>query len=88
MAALATNSVTFADAVSGNLSHDDVTSGDTQVTEIIAFVDRHAGWMEIADLSSSLRRIVGEDKLAVVLGVELDDLGNLISQFNNWGDIK
>ena len=34
------------------------------------------GWMEIAESPEEARRIIAEDKLAVVLGVEVDSLGD------------
>jgi len=56
---------------------DDVGSGRLQIEEIKGFVRRHAFFMEVAYTPADVRRIVGADKLAVVLGVELDDIGNL-----------
>jgi len=37
----------------------------------------NADWMELAYSPEDIRRIVGQDKLAVVLGVEVPDLGEL-----------
>jgi hypothetical protein len=34
------------------------------------------GWMQIAYSAADARRIIGENKLAIVLGVEVDSLGN------------
>ena len=49
--------------------------------EMIAYVDTQAGglgkgWMQIAYSSEEARQIIGENKLAVILGVEVDSLGN------------
>ncbi|HEX7975982.1 MAG TPA: hypothetical protein VF498_16355, partial [Anaerolineales bacterium] len=45
------------------------------------FIDQQGGgpgqgWLQIAYTSADARRIIGENKLAVVLGVEVDSLGN------------
>jgi hypothetical protein len=78
MVALAVNNKTLGDAVakSCDLPTDDKTSADLQIAEIKRFVD-NSDFMEIALTSSDLDRIVGTDhKLAVVLGVEVDNIGN------------
>lgn len=77
--ALAVNNKTVADAVRGPgdiLPNTDKESADLQIREMKSFVQRHSGWMEIAYTAADLRRIVRSNKLAVVLGVELDALGN------------
>ena len=81
MVALATNNKTLGDAVSksGDLPTDDKASADLQLTEIKEFVGRHRDFMEIALGAADIERIVRNDKIAVVLGVELDHIGN----FNN-----
>jgi microsomal dipeptidase-like Zn-dependent dipeptidase len=77
MVALAGNSVTLAMGLRGNQPYDDKTMGDLQIAEIKAFAERHAAFIEIAYDAAGLRRIVGQkDKLAIVVGVELDDIGN------------
>lgn len=77
MVALAVNSHTLAHGIEANEPRDDRASGDLQIDEMKRFVARHGDWMEIAYSPADLRRIVGtQDKLAVVLGVELDDIGN------------
>jgi microsomal dipeptidase-like Zn-dependent dipeptidase len=84
MVALATNNKTLADAMSGGSpitgtadgATDDKTSGNLQLTEINAFVGRHNDFMEVALGPADVKRIVQANKIAVVLGVELDNLGN------------
>lgn len=49
--------------------------------EMVAFVDHQCGgpgrgWLQIALAPEDARRIIGENKLAVVLAVEVDSLGN------------
>ena len=76
MVTLAVNNVTMAHLVRGDPPFDDRSAADLQLRETVAFVRRHADFMEIALSAADLRRIVGQGKLAVVLGVELDNLGN------------
>lgn len=78
--ALAVNNYALATGLqpNGNV-HDDKTSVDLQINEIKAFAQRHSSWMEVAYSSSDLRRIIGsEDKFAIVIGTEYDDIGNFI----------
>lgn len=79
MVALAVNNKTTADAVSGDgdFETDDKSSADLQITEIKSFVGRHLDFMEIALTSADLHRIVRANKLAVVLGIEVDNVGNM-----------
>jgi len=88
LVALATNNKTLADAMSGGSpitgtadgATDDKSSANLQVAEIEAFVKRHPDFMEVALNSADLKRIVQADKIAVVMGVEIDNLGNFNSQ--------
>ncbi|MCA9716657.1 MAG: membrane dipeptidase, partial [Myxococcales bacterium] len=75
MVALTVNSMTLAKGLDGNQPYDDKTTGDKQLAEMKRMVSRHP-WMEIAYSSADLRRIVGQDKLAIILGSEVDDIGN------------
>lgn len=75
MVALAVNNELLAELISGDAPKDDKSSADLQIDEIKSFVGRH-DFMEIAYSASHLRRIVGEGKLAVVLGMEVDNIGN------------
>jgi microsomal dipeptidase-like Zn-dependent dipeptidase len=47
-----------------------------QMKGLCAFVKLNSSWMEIAKSSADARRIIGENKLAIVPGVELDQLGS------------
>ena len=75
MVALAVNNYTLAAGLRGNQPFDDVSSANTQINEMVRMVDKHA-WMEIARSAADLRRIVRQDKLAIILGIEVDDIGN------------
>jgi microsomal dipeptidase-like Zn-dependent dipeptidase len=76
MVALSVNSMTFAKGLDGNQPYDDKTIGDSQLKEMKRLVARHKDFMEIAYSSADLRRIVSQDKLAIILGSEVDDIGN------------
>jgi len=75
MVALTVNSMTFAKGLAGNEPYDDKTIGDRQIDEMKRMVSRHR-WMEVAYSARDLRRIVSQDKLAIILGSEVDDIGN------------
>lgn len=79
MVALAVNNKTLGDAVAGpgDYPTDDRSSADLQIAETKAFVGRHPDFMEVAYSAADLERIVRANKLAVVLGVETDNIGNL-----------
>lgn len=63
---------------------DDATSIDEQLRamrDMVAYVDRQSGgpgrgWLQIATTPAEARRVIRAGKLAVVLGVEVDSLGN------------
>ena len=80
MVALAVNNKTLGDMVAGpgDYPTDDKWSADLQITEIQNFVSRHSDFMEVAFNSSDVRRIVSANppKLAVVVGIEVDHIGN------------
>lgn len=56
--------------------HDDRTAVEVQLAAMKAFVARHSEWMEIACTPADARRIIRENRLAVILGVEVDTPGN------------
>lgn len=80
MVALAVNNYTLATGLetSANNPRNDKASADLQIRELKRLVAKHK-WMEIAYSAEDLRRIVGQkDKLAVIIGVELDDIGDFV----------
>lgn len=81
MVALAVNNKTLADAIAGDAPTDDKGSADLQIEEMKKFVDRH-DFMEIAYTAKDVRRIVLGGKLAVILGLEIDNIGNFLSVSN------
>lgn len=59
-------------------SLDDKSVGDRQLNYIkTVLVPRNSAWMEIAYTPTDARRIIRQGKLAIILGMELDTLGNL-----------
>lgn len=84
MVALSHNNRTLADAVVGNSCStapitcvtDDVKSSNLQIEEMKAFVRRHSDFMEVALTAADVQRIVSQQKMAVILGVEIDNIGN------------
>jgi hypothetical protein len=80
MVALAVNNKTLADAVKGpgdKLPDDDAGSAAVQIQKMKEFVGRHPDFMEIAYSPSDLERIVRRNKLAVILGIEVDNMGDM-----------
>ncbi|HUO74220.1 MAG TPA: hypothetical protein VMU39_25840 [Solirubrobacteraceae bacterium] len=83
MVALAVNNKLLGDAVTaGNVSGppdlptDDKTSADIQILEMKRMV-ANSNFMAIAYSSTDVYNIVSQNKLAVVLGIEIDHPGNL-----------
>ncbi len=79
MVALAVNNKLLADMTAGpNTATDDKTATTVQIEEIKAFVGRHTDFMQIATSAAELHAAVAQNKLAVVLGVEIDNIGDLV----------
>jgi microsomal dipeptidase-like Zn-dependent dipeptidase len=76
--ALAMNNATIAAGVAGpgDGPTDDKASADLQIAEIKSFVARHGDFMEVALSPADMRRIVAANKLAIVIGMEVDNIGN------------
>jgi hypothetical protein len=77
MVALAVNNSLLTKAADASQFVDDKSSVELQLTEITSFVGRHLDFMEVARTPADLRRIVQSNRMAVILGVETDDFGNL-----------
>lgn len=78
MVALAVNNATVAAAMCGpgDMPGDDQSSADLQIAEMKQMAARHPDFMEVAYTTRDLRRIVKAGKLALVLGIEIDNIGN------------
>ena len=80
MVSLAVNNYTLATGIEANDPKTDKASGDLQIDELPRFVNQHS-WMQIARSPVELREIVGkQDKLAIIVGVELDDMGDFVRE--------
>jgi microsomal dipeptidase-like Zn-dependent dipeptidase len=81
---LAVNNELLAAKSNPDLPHDDKSAIQIQVAamkDMVAFVDAQAGgpgrgWLQIAYSPEEARQIVGGNRLAVILGIEVDSLGN------------
>jgi microsomal dipeptidase-like Zn-dependent dipeptidase len=73
--ALAVNSHTLARIAETRGPYDDRSAGDAQIAAIKALAGGQS-FMEVAYSPADVRRIVGDGRLAVVIGVELDCIGN------------
>ena len=84
MVALAVNNKTLGDMTAGpgDFATDDKSSADRQIAEIRSFVGRHGDFMEVALSSADVHRIVSANKLAVVVGIEVDHIGNFQTSQN------
>ncbi len=81
--ALTVHSQLFARISEGTRPDDDKTVGDKQIEYIKNVIaPACSDWMEIAYSPADMRRIVLENKLAVILGSELDNIGNFDGKRN------
>ncbi|AUX44996.1 uncharacterized protein SOCE26_064750 [Sorangium cellulosum] len=88
MVSLAVNNELLGTIINGDPPRDDRASADLQIDEMRAFVGRHSDFMEIAFSAADLRRIVSDGKLAVILGVEVDNLGNFNTSNPSLDDVR
>jgi microsomal dipeptidase-like Zn-dependent dipeptidase len=88
---LAVNNELLAVKSKQELPHDDKSAIDRQVLamkEMAAYVDSQCGgpgkgWLQIVYSPEQARQVIGENRLAVLLGVEVDSLGN----WRNFDDL-
>lgn len=81
---LAVNNELLATKSSPGVPHDDRSAIQAQIAamkEMVAFVEAHSepagrGWLQIAYSPEEASQIIAENRLAVILGVEVDSLGN------------
>ncbi len=78
MLADAGNSTIAAKGSMGNTPNDDKSIVDKEISQMKVLATRNASFMEIAYSSADLRRIVGQDKLAIIIGAEVDDPGSFV----------
>ena len=83
MVALAVNNRLLGDVVLGGNSASDLPTGDAQsadmqLIELGNYVNRHNTWMALVHNSTELYNAVAANKLAVIAGVEIDNIGGLV----------
>lgn len=76
MVTLTVNSELLGAVLSGDGPMDDKASANLQLDEIKSFVDRHKDFMEVAYKPEDIRRIVRSNKMAIIIGMEVDNIGN------------
>ncbi len=76
MVAHVLNNEMLANQYNGHAPYDDRSAVETQIAAMKEQVARHSDWMEIAYTPAEARRIIHQNKLAIILGVEVDSLGN------------
>ncbi|HTJ82805.1 MAG TPA: membrane dipeptidase [Polyangiaceae bacterium] len=64
----------------------DSTAIRAQVAGMKAFADRHSTWVEVVTTPDAARAAIAQNKLAVVMGVEVDSLGDFRSESNCTDD--
>ncbi len=77
--ALAQNSQTLADGLETVGPYDDLRSMNDQIRELILFVRRHPGMMDTVTTAARMRQVVQSGRLAVIIGIEMDNIGNFYS---------
>ena len=65
---------------------DDESAIKRQLIATKEMVSQNSQWMEIATSPRDARRIILQGKLAVILGIETDNLGNFKSPTYSWND--
>ena len=76
LVALAVNNELLGEVVNGMPPKDDRASADQQLDEIRSFIGRHTDFMAEVRSAAEYRQAVKAGKLAVVVGVEVDNIGN------------
>ncbi len=74
--ALTVNSEVLGRVLGGDAPYDDKTTADRQIDELIAFVHRHRDFLDTVTTSARMRQVVREGKMAVIIGMEVDNIGN------------
>lgn len=76
LVAHAVNNELLASQYNGEVPYDDKNAVETQIAAMKALVANHTDWMAIAYTSAEARAIIQQNKLAIILGVEVDSIGN------------
>ncbi len=74
--ALTVNSEVLGRALGGDEPIDDKTNADRQIDELLAFISRHRDFLDTVTNSARMRQVINEGKMAVIIGMEIDNIGN------------
>ncbi len=85
MVALAVSSNCLADAAETSGPNDDLGAMNAELASMKTFFSNHKDFMDIAYTPEQLRSIVNSGRLAIVLGVEMDNIGNFYNPADKKG---
>ncbi len=74
--ALTVNSEILGRVLGGDGPFDDKTVADREIDGLIAFVHRHNDFLDTVTSAARMRQVVRAGKMAVIIGMEVDNLGN------------
>ncbi len=74
--ALTVNSEVLGRVLGGDPPYDDKTTADREIDGLIAFVHRHNDFLDTVTTPARMRQVVNEGKMAVIIGMEIDNIGN------------
>jgi len=66
----------------GDESINDKETADRQIAEIKAFAERHSGFLGIATNPTEMRTIINSGRMAIIIGMEIDNIGNFYANSN------
>lgn len=88
MVALVVNNELLAWATGGQRTAGDASAISAQVAWLKAFAARHPELLEIAHSPAEARRIIAADRLALVIGVEVDSLAECAPEGLSTGSVE
>lgn len=74
--ALTINSEVLGRVLGGDPPFDDKSTADREIDSLITFVHRHSDFLDTVTSSARMRQVVNEGKMAVIIGMEIDNIGN------------
>lgn len=83
LVALVVNNELLGEVVNGVPPKDDNAAIELQLNEIRSFVSRHQDFMREVGSAAEFRKAIKDGKLAVVVGIEVDNIGNF-----NYGNFN
>jgi microsomal dipeptidase-like Zn-dependent dipeptidase len=74
--ALTVNSELLGRVLDGASPYDDMATADRQIDALTAFVYNHRDFMDTVTTSARMREVVNSGRMAVIIGMEVDNIGN------------